>query len=84
MGDTALDDLKQEHMHPNAKGKAGFHIVDVSMDTYKSRLCYFRKMVTIKRLSDDFRTTRNDQKKSIVQVVKHLPGRYQNYIWSFD
>ena len=56
-------DIKQEHMHPNAKGKAGFHIVDVSMDTYKSRLCYFRDGRTIKDLSDAFRTARKDQKK---------------------
>ena len=62
-------------MHPNAKGKAGFHIVDVSMDTYKSRLCYFRDSVTIKHLSDDFRTARKDQKKAMVWVAKHLSDK---------
>ena len=65
-------DIKKEHMHPSAKGTAGFHIVDVSMDTYKSRFCYFSFYVTIKDLSDAFRTARKDQKKSMVQVAKHL------------
>ena len=64
--------IEKRHMHPNAKGKAGFHIVDVSMDTYKSRLCYFRDGITIKELSDDFRTARKDQKKSMVLVAEHL------------
>ena len=53
-------------MHPTAKGIAGFHIVDVSMDTFKSRICYFRDDVYIKQLSDAFRTVRKDQKKSMV------------------
>ena len=76
--------IKQEHMHPSAKGIAGFHIVDVSIDTYKHRFCYFRDEVTIKELSDDFRTARKDQKKSMVQVAKHLSKHLQNNIWSFD
>ena len=48
MGIKAFYDIKKEHMHDNAKDKAGFHIVDVPMDDYKSRLCYFREDVTIK------------------------------------
>ena len=71
-------------MHPTAKGKAGFHIVDVSMDTYKSRLCYFRDYKTIKILSDAFRTARKDQKKSMVMVANHLSESLQKWIWSFD
>ena len=74
----------KKHMHPSAKGTAGFHIVDVSMETYKSRFCYFREYVTIKNLSDAFRTARKDEKKSMVQVAKHLSKWLQNYIWSFD
>ena len=76
--------IKQEHMHPSAKGTAGFHIVDVSMDTYKHRFCYFRDAVTIKKLSNAFRTARKDQKKSMVQVAKHLSEDLQYWIWSFD
>ena len=76
--------IKKEHLHPRAKGTAGFHIVDVSMDTYKSRVCYFPFRVTIKDLSDAFRTARKDQKKSMVQVAKHLSKHLQNNIWSFD
>ena len=76
--------LKKSSIHPSAKGIAGFHIVDVSMKTYKSRLCYFRLCVTIKQLSDAFRTARKDQKKSMVQVAKHLSEDVQDLIWSFD
>ena len=76
--------IKKEHMHPSAKGTAGFHIVDVSMDTIKSRVCYFRDWITIEKLSDDFRTARKDQKKSMVQVAKHLSKYLQDIIWSFD
>ena len=76
--------ITKEHMHPSAKGTAAFHIVDVSMDTIKSRVCYFREDVTIKALSDDFRTARKDQKKSMVQVAKHLSKWLQDRIWSFD
>ena len=75
--------IEKEYMHPSAKGTAGFHIVDVSMDTIKSRVCYFRHGVTIKELSGAFRTARKDQKKSMVQVAKHLK-RLQRGIWSFD
>ena len=52
--------IKKEHMHPSAKGTAGFHIIDVSMDTIKSRVCYFRDRVTIQELSDAFRTARKE------------------------
>ena len=76
--------IEKEYMHPSAKGTAGFHIVDVSMDTIKSRVCYFRDEVTIKYLSYDFRTARKDQKKSMVQVAKHLSKHLQKNIWSFD
>ena len=84
MSRWAYNKIKKEHMHPSAKGTAGFHIVDVSMNTFKSRVCYFREFVTIKELSDAFRTARKDQKKSMVQVAKHLSKCLQNYIWSFD
>ena len=66
------------------KGKDGFHVVDVNMDTYKSRLCYFRDEVTIKKLSDAFRTARKEQKKSMVQITRHLSDGLQRVIWSFD
>ena len=75
--------IEKEYMHPSAKGTAGFHIVDVSMDTIKSRVCYFPS-ATIKELSDAFRTARKDQKKSMVQVAKHLSKYLQDIIWSFD
>ena len=78
------EDIKKEHLQHNAKGKACFYIFDVSMDNYKSRLCYFRDKVTIKDLSDDFRTARKDQKKSMVLVTNHLSEHLQKYIWSFD
>ena len=80
----ARNEIKKEHMHSSAKGIAGFHIVDVSMETYKSRVCYFQNLVTIKELSDAFRTARKDQKKSMVQVAKHLSKVLQDFIWSFD
>ena len=78
------DRITKEHMHPSAMGTAGFHIVDVSMETIKSRVCYFPHVVTIKDLSDAFRTARKDQKKSMVQVAKHLSKGLQDEIWSFD
>ena len=81
---AAVKSIKMEHLHPSARGTAGFHIVDVSMDTYKSRVCYFRDKGTIIALSDAFRTARKDQKKSMVQVAKHLSKVCQDFIWSFD
>ena len=47
-------------MHESAKGKDGFHVVDVNIESYKSRLCYFPNDFTIKELSDAFRTIRKD------------------------
>ena len=76
--------IKKEHMHQSANGIAGFHIVDVSMETYKSRFCYYRDWTIIQQLSDDIKKARKDQKKSMVQFPKHLSDRFQGVIWSFD
>ena len=54
-------------MHKSAMGKDGFHVVDVDIESYKSRLCYFPYGLTIKELSDvikelsdAFRTARKE------------------------
>ena len=58
--DYQASEIKKEHMHKSAMGKDGFRVLDVNIESYKSRLCYFPEFVTIKALSDAFRTARKE------------------------
>ena len=51
-------DIETEHLHPDTKGEAGFQSVELSSTEGYSRLTCWLDDVTIKELSDSFRTVR--------------------------
>ena len=49
-----------------------------------SRICYFKKRVTVKMLTEEIRVLRTDHKMSMLRIPQHLSEHFQEYIFSLQ
>ena len=49
-----------------------------------SRICYFKKYVTVKMLTEEIRILRSDHKRAIIRIPHILSKHFQDYIFSLE
>merc|ERR1719232_1007705 len=74
--------IKPEHLQKNKEGKVDFHTIDMPHTQDYSRICYFKKYVTVKMLTEEIRILRSDHKRAIIRIPHILSKHLQDYIFS--
>ena len=76
--------IKVEHIKKNSEGKVDFHTIEVSHTQGYSRICYFKKYVTVKMLTEDIRALRTDHKRAMIRMPHLLSKKVQRLIFSLE
>ena len=76
--------IKEEHLQKNKEGKVDFHTIDVPQTRDYSRICYFKRKVTVKMLTEEIRVLRTDHKMSMLRIPQHLSEHFQKLIFSLE
>ena len=76
--------IKEEHIKKNKEGEVDFHTIEVPHTQDYSRICYYKRNVTVKMLTEEIRVLRTDHKMSMLRIPQHLSEHFQKNIFSLQ
>ena len=77
-------DIKAEHLQKNKEGEIDFHTIDMPHTQGYSRICYFRRRVTAKMLTEEIRVLRIDHKRAMIRMPHLLNEHFKKEIFSLE
>ena len=74
--------IQTEHIQKDKEGKIDFHTIDVTCSKDYSKICYYKRFVTVKMLIEEIRALRRDHKLSMFRIPQHMSKHFQEWIFS--